>query len=195
MRSHNRPTAAAGLLLVLIMAVAGCGTTATSSSTSTAPGIRFNGKSASIPLSSQFAGSTVPTAYTCDGHDESPPLGWGPLPAGTKQLVLFILGFTHSGQNTRILVRYALGLKPTLQELPGGKLPAGAVVGRSSGGHVKYSLCPPRGSTENYLFVLYAAPTDLHLRAHFNAVKLLGQLSPSSSPAIFGAFLAAYTRR
>ena len=35
-------------------------------------------------------GAAIPTRYTCEGHDVSPPLQWRNLPAGTKSLVLII---------------------------------------------------------------------------------------------------------
>jgi phosphatidylethanolamine-binding protein (PEBP) family uncharacterized protein len=191
----KRPSAIVGSSLVLILATAGCGSTATSSTTSKSPGVRFNGKASSIQLSSQFSGSTIPAAYTCDGHDKLPPLSWGALPAGTKQLALFILGFTRSGTNTQIQDRYAVaGLSPTLHGIE-GKLPTGSIPGRASNHRTKYSLCPPRGTTENYLFLLYALPNKLHVHPGFNAIQLLGQISPTSSPSSFGAFIAAYSRQ
>lgn len=194
MLSLKRSATPAGVSLLLILAIAGCGSNATSS-TNKAPGVRFNGKASTIELSSQFAGSTIPAAYTCDGHDHFPALSWGSVPAGTKQMVLFILGFTRSGTNTRITVKYALaGLKPSLGGIQAGKIPAGTIPGRGSSGHSKYSLCPPRGSTENYLFLLYAVPNQVTVHKSFNATQLLGKISPSSSPATFGAFLAAYAR-
>lgn len=41
--------------------------------------------------SSAFApGQAIPSEYTCDGDDESPPLSWQGLPSGTKSLVLIV---------------------------------------------------------------------------------------------------------
>ena len=34
------------------------------------------------------AGQTIPTKYTCEGADISPPLQWSGVPAGTKGLAL-----------------------------------------------------------------------------------------------------------
>jgi Raf kinase inhibitor-like YbhB/YbcL family protein len=36
------------------------------------------------------AGSEIPTRYTCDGDDVSPPLAWSAPPAGTKSLALIV---------------------------------------------------------------------------------------------------------
>jgi phosphatidylethanolamine-binding protein (PEBP) family uncharacterized protein len=194
MLSLKRPSTLAGVSLVLVLAIAGCGS-ATTSSTSGTPGVRFNGKAASLQLSSQFAGSSVPNAYTCDGRNELPPLTWGEVPPGTKQMALFILGFNRSGANTQIKIRYAAaGLNPALHGMQTGQLPAGAFPGRGSSKHTKYSLCPPRGTTENYLFMVYAVPSEFHIPRNFNASQELGRLSPATSPALFGAFLAVYAR-
>ncbi len=41
--------------------------------------------------SSAFAeGQEIPSKYTCDGDDISPPLAWEGLPPGTKSLVLIV---------------------------------------------------------------------------------------------------------
>ena len=35
-------------------------------------------------------GGQIPSKYTCEGDDVSPPLAWDGVPAGTKSLVLII---------------------------------------------------------------------------------------------------------
>ena len=35
-------------------------------------------------------GSDIPTKYTCDGEDVSPPLEWSNLPEGTKSIALIV---------------------------------------------------------------------------------------------------------
>jgi Raf kinase inhibitor-like YbhB/YbcL family protein len=35
-------------------------------------------------------GGEIPTRYTCEGQDVSPPLAWSDLPSGTKSLVLIV---------------------------------------------------------------------------------------------------------
>ena len=35
-------------------------------------------------------GGAIPTRYTCEGQDISPPLAWRGAPAGTKSLVLIV---------------------------------------------------------------------------------------------------------
>jgi Raf kinase inhibitor-like YbhB/YbcL family protein len=36
------------------------------------------------------AGEKIPSKYTCEGEDVSPPLGFGGIPAGTKSLALIV---------------------------------------------------------------------------------------------------------
>ena len=41
--------------------------------------------------SSAFARNTdIPSLYTCEGRDQSPPLAWTGVPAGTKSLALIV---------------------------------------------------------------------------------------------------------
>lgn len=35
-------------------------------------------------------GDTIPSKYTCDGEDVSPPLSWGRVPVATKTLALIV---------------------------------------------------------------------------------------------------------
>jgi Raf kinase inhibitor-like YbhB/YbcL family protein len=46
----------------------------------------------SLTLSSPAfgAGAEIPTKYTCEGDDVSPPLAWDNLPPGTASLALII---------------------------------------------------------------------------------------------------------
>jgi phosphatidylethanolamine-binding protein (PEBP) family uncharacterized protein len=194
MLSHIKSSAIlASGALALTLAFTGCGGS-TATTASTAPkGVSFNGKPSSIAFASPFAGSTVPVQYTCDGTDSSPPLAWGQLPPETKQLAFFILGFTSAGKNTRVSIRWAAaGISPTLHGFEAGKLPHNALL--SSSGHHKYSLCPAKGTRENFVFLMYAIPSKIRLHRNFNASKLLGQISGTSSPAQLGSFLAAYAR-
>lgn len=44
-----------------------------------------------MPASSAFApGGQIPTEYTCDGADISPPLSWSGVPPGTRSLILVV---------------------------------------------------------------------------------------------------------
>ena len=62
------------------------------------------------------------------------------------------------------------GLKPTSIGISAGRLPAGAIVGRNSFGHVGYSLCLPKGRREeNFVVRLIALPHVLTVKSGFDA--------------------------
>src|SRR5438874_5792748 len=86
--------------------------------------------------SSAFAeGGSIPTQYTCDGGDVSPPLAWSGAPAETKAVALVVLD-----PDARDFVHWLAVNSPT--GLTGdGSIPEGAtatpaagVEGRNSGG-------------------------------------------------------------
>jgi phosphatidylethanolamine-binding protein (PEBP) family uncharacterized protein len=157
--------------------------------------LTFNGKKSVFQMTSTFAGGAVPARYTCAGSDQSPPLSWGPLPSGAAEVAVFILGFVGVGQHVHVAILWAVaGLNPALAGISAGKLPAGALLGRTNSHSVKYSLCPAKGAAENLVFLTYALPSKLNLKPGFNASKLLGKISVPTSPAVFGAFLAKATR-
>ncbi|HUN77874.1 MAG TPA: YbhB/YbcL family Raf kinase inhibitor-like protein [Solirubrobacteraceae bacterium] len=109
----------------------------------------------------------LPARYTCDGHNQPPPLRWKKVPAGTAELMLDVMKIAPV--NGRLFVAWAVaGLKPSLRAIGAGKLPAGAVVGANSLGQASYDLCPPKGPSESYVAVLLALPHKLGLQTGFD---------------------------
>lgn len=105
-------------------------------------------------------GATFPTAYTCDGDNVSPPIGWSDLPEGTQSLVLILDDpDAPSGLFTHWLV---YNIAPSVQQLGASQpsdetLENGAAQGVNSFGNMGYGgPCPPRGEEHNYYFRLYA---------------------------------------
>jgi len=108
------------------------------------------------------AGEGIPSRYTCDGRDVSPPLGWTDVPAGTKALML-----TVTDPDARGFVHWvAWDLPPDgtgLAEGASGAMPAGAVEGRNDFGRTGWGgPCPPSG-THRYVFTLTALSAPLGL--------------------------------
>jgi phosphatidylethanolamine-binding protein (PEBP) family uncharacterized protein len=180
----------AGGALVLALALAGCGS---GSSASTSEGIAL----ASPALK---GGEAIPPRYTCDGRDLSLPLEWSAVPPEAKELVLFIFNLTPvdvaPGQTqirAKLSVQWAVaGLKPTLNELAAGRLPHGAILGRNASGRRRYSLCPTKGTSKNYLVRIYALRDPLSVRPGFNGMALYRRIV---EPALArGQFLASYAR-
>ena len=78
-------------------------------------------------------GTAIPRQYTCDGADVSPPLEWGPAPAGTAAWVL-----VADDLDARGWVHWLVANLPpevtSLAEDASNNLPEGAVPGRTISG-------------------------------------------------------------
>jgi Raf kinase inhibitor-like YbhB/YbcL family protein len=122
---------------------------------------------------------TIPTKYSCDGQDISPPLSWSDPPEGTESFVL-IADDPDAPAGT--WVHWVLYNIPTdARELPEA-LPAqdtladGSLHGRNSWGRNDYGgPCPPSG-THRYLFKLYALDTTLELEPGAKKTKVLNAM-------------------
>lgn len=159
----------AALLLVLVAAVA-CATEA--------PPLPEAGEMTLSVSSPAFgAGGGIPTKYTCDGQNISPPLSWSQGPAGTGSFALIVddpdapLGvFTHW---------VIFNLPPDTRELPQGviaegELASGALQGRNDVGKIGYfGPCPPPGPAHHYRFTLYALDKPLDLAAGTSKARVL----------------------
>jgi Raf kinase inhibitor-like YbhB/YbcL family protein len=119
--------------------------------------------------SSAFApGQAIPSAYTCDGDDESPPLSWQGLPAGTKSLVLIVddPDAPDPAAPKMTWVHWVLyNLPPSASGLPRGvtrnDLPTGTREGVNDWKRTGYGgPCPPVGR-HRYFHNLYALDTVL----------------------------------
>ena len=113
--------------------------------------------------SDSFAeGTSIPEKYSCDGVDESPPLTWTHVPAGTVAFVVVMDdldagGFVHwiiydvPGNSTELAI----------QQPPDRTLDSGAKQGKNSFGDIGYGgPCPPRGQTHDYRFRIYALDAE-----------------------------------
>lgn len=114
--------------------------------------------------SSAFAdGGRIPSRYTCDGDDISPPLSWSGIPANAKSLVLIVddPDAPDPAKPQRVWVHWLLyNLPPVDGELPSAvrttQLPHGTLVGTNDGKRVGYGgPCPPIGR-HRYFHKLYA---------------------------------------
>jgi phosphatidylethanolamine-binding protein (PEBP) family uncharacterized protein len=109
----------------------------------------------------------IAASFTCDGANVSIPLKWRQIPANTVELDVFI--FNSTLVKGKLAADWAVaGLKPTLRQLSPGRLPPGAVVGRNSFGQTGYSICPPKGSTGEYVVLLSALPRKIPTKPGFD---------------------------
>jgi phosphatidylethanolamine-binding protein (PEBP) family uncharacterized protein len=131
----------------------------------------------------------LPATYTCDGKNTPPTLKWSGVPAGTQELILFVLGLQPVGET--LFFSWALaGLSPSLTEIPTGQLPTGAILGRNGYGKEAYSICPVQGQGETYVFALYALPKALKPKRGFDPMSLRREVLALSGDV--GLMTAAY---
>lgn len=113
-------------------------------------------------------GGAIPSKYTGDGTDESPPLHWMGAPEGTKALALIVddPDAPDPAAPKRTWVHWVVSDLPvsviSIEEGASRRsMPAGAREGRNDSGDVGYSgPYPPKGR-HRYFFKLYALDTTL----------------------------------
>jgi phosphatidylethanolamine-binding protein (PEBP) family uncharacterized protein len=135
--------------------------------------------------------SELPAAYTCDGKDTWPELTWRGVPAKTAELALFAMSLKPV-EGKLIFDWTVAGLDPSLTSIPAGRLPEGAVVGRNSFGKPGYTICPPKGSSETYIFALYALPKRVTVQKGFDPIALRKEVGRMSGNG--GVMAVGYQR-
>lgn len=113
-------------------------------------------------------GEFIPSKYTCDGEDVSPPLSWNSIPPMTKSFVL-IADDPDAPVGTWVhWVVYDIPAEARfLPESfpPDPEFPDGTRQGINDFRHIGYGgPCPP-GGTHRYFFKLYALDTKLNLKS------------------------------
>ena len=104
---------------------------------------------------------SIPSKYTCDDSDVSPPLQISGVPPNAKSLALVMDDPDAPMGTWDHLVMWNLSPDTEIKE---GTLPKGT-VGKNSWGKTNYGgPCPPSG-THRYFFKLYALDTVLNLPA------------------------------
>ncbi len=124
----------------------------------------------------------IPSRYTCDGSNVSPPLSWSAVPPETKSLALIVTDPDAPDPEAPKMtwvhwVLYDLPADATgLREaIPSKGLPPGALEGANDWGKTGYGgPCPPIGR-HRYLHTLYALDT------------LLGDLDEPTRAALLSA--------
>jgi len=116
------------------------------------------------------AGGGIPSSYTCEGENLSPPLAWDGVPAGTKSLALVIddPDAPDPSAPKRVWVHWILYNLPAnasglAENADKAGLPAGAARGVNDAKKTSYGgPCPPIGR-HRYFHKLYALDTMLDL--------------------------------
>ncbi|GAC1413145.1 MAG: YbhB/YbcL family Raf kinase inhibitor-like protein [Gemmatimonadaceae bacterium] len=111
---------------------------------------------------------SIPSKYTCEGQDISPPLAWSGAPANTKAFALIVddPDAPDPAKPQRVYVHWvAYNLPANASSVPENAskkgLPKGALQGKNDWGKAEYGgPCPPIGR-HRYFFKLYALDTEL----------------------------------
>ena len=103
----------------------------------------------------------IPSRYTCDGEDFSPPLVIEDIPEKTRSLAL--IADDPDAPNGTWVHWLAWNMDPRLSGIPENSVPNGTVEGITSFGKPGWGgPCPPSG-VHRYFFKLYALDTELNL--------------------------------
>jgi len=116
-------------------------------------------------------GGNIPSKYTCDGADVSPPLEMTNVPSGAKSLALIVDDpDAPAGDWVHWLI---WNISPKTAEIHENSVPAGSTQGLTDFRTNGYGgPCPPSG-THRYLFKLYALDTTLSLGSNARKADLL----------------------
>lgn len=137
--------------------------------------------SITVTSSAFMNGQQIPTKYTGDGADVSPPIKWSQLPEGTKEVALIC--DDPDAPTPKPWVHWVIyGISPEVEELPEHipampevKRPIEARQGKNSWDAVGYrGPAPPRGhGVHHYYFKVYALDTELKLKPSASKEALL----------------------
>jgi Raf kinase inhibitor-like YbhB/YbcL family protein len=113
-------------------------------------------------------GGKIPSKYTCEGNDLSPPLSWTDVPEGTKSLALIVddPDAPDPAKPQRVYVHWVVyNISPNAAGFGEGAspnaMPSGAVTGLNDYSKSDWGgPCPPIGR-HRYFFKLYALDTEI----------------------------------
>jgi Raf kinase inhibitor-like YbhB/YbcL family protein len=114
------------------------------------------------------AHGAIPTRYTCEAEDVSPPLEWSGVPDGTRSFALIVDDPDAPDPEApkRVYVHWVVyDMSASARELSEGVGPSdrphGGSQGKNDGGGIGYmGPCPPIGR-HRYFFKLYALDVKL----------------------------------
>ena len=169
----------------LILAVGGCGSASSPTSTpvptapTTQPDEKERATAFGLTSPAFGAGESIPSRYTCDGNDISPPLQWTDPPVGAQGFAIIADDPDASGGTWVHWVLYNIPAdKRDLPEAvpPNAELTDGSFNGQNSWTRLGYGgPCPP-GGTHRYFFKLYALDTVLELNSGEDKAGLLAAM-------------------
>jgi Raf kinase inhibitor-like YbhB/YbcL family protein len=110
-------------------------------------------------LSKDFVDNcSIPSEFTCDGKNVSPPLSWEDIPDETKS---FALSATDPDAPGGMWIHWLVyDIAEALRKIEKNSLPVGAKEAENDFGKKPYGgPCPPSG-THRYFFTIYALDVE-----------------------------------
>ena len=113
-------------------------------------------------------GGSIPSQYTCEGKDISPPLAWSGTPSSAKSIAMIVddPDAPDPAKPQRVYVHWVVYNIPAAtaslsENASRSGMPKGAVQGKNDWGKAEYGgPCPPIGR-HRYFFKLYALDAEL----------------------------------
>jgi len=146
------------------------------SCSNTAPKGKANKMTIQVTSPAFSEGGSIPSKYTCDGPNISPPLKWASIPDGTKSIALIVDDPDAPRGDWVHWVAYDMpsGVKELPERVPPERmLGNGGRQGTNDFGKIGYGgPCPPSG-THRYFFKVYALDKLLGLAPGATKAQLL----------------------
>lgn len=139
-------------------------------------------------------GAALPTRYTCDGPDVSPPLAFSGAPRRAAELAVVLLDSDVRSETGPFLHWVVFGIPHDVLVEPENELAPGALQAATSFGRARYlGPCPPPGPAHHYSLELYAERTRLMLTAGMPGQEALRAIRAGADARAVLAF--TYARR
>jgi len=120
--------------------------------------------------------SLIPTQYTCNGADQSPPLSWSNIPTKTQSFALVVEDPNAPGGVWTHWLVFNIPLDVVGFDA-GSAMPKGAISAKNSWNTIGYKgPCPPIGM-HNYSFKIFALDTVLNVAEGAQKDKILDAMT------------------
>lgn len=106
-------------------------------------------------------GGSIPSKYTCDGENSSPPLTLSDAHPNTRTIVLIVDDPDAPGSTWVHWIIW--NINPAVREIMAGSVPEGALQGKTSFGTSGYGGPCPHTGMHRYFFKLYALDAVLNV--------------------------------
>ena len=143
-------------------------------------------------VSSAFNNTKMPSKYTCDGENVSPPLQFLDVPSSAKSLVLIV---DDPDAPSKVWVHWVVyNINPKTSEVKENSVPQNGIEGMTDFGKPGYGgACPPSG-THRYFFKLYALDSilDLPQKATKQVVEEIMQSHILDKAELIGLYVRSF---